>query len=377
MNKQQPRPASESPQYRKFISERDKALEIILNHYLSSSVDVTRFLVDQILDITAGIHARSKQQSHFAVFNQRPQYEAKLDLVFRMAANSAYELAKNLRLSTYTLAHAGEAEALSRALGKPLKAKVDQESLSRALNKQAMYGGSLKERIEYTFNKLKRDILNALELSMVQNSSLDEMIARVKRALPKPYKIKRPLRALKPVKIKEADYKLGKGNGLSIGIVDDAAWNKLLDDYQEDVIDPSSPFGRSDFDIYKVEQDYAVEGESAIETRYGWELEQELTDDFVSNVRDGQIDAAKENGIEDFQWIAIIDSKTDDCCAWRDGLTTTEIEEQLNSDHKDDECDVSTPPAHANCRCTLAPMVKDMPESPMPDFGGFDEWLTS
>jgi SPP1 gp7 family putative phage head morphogenesis protein len=372
---QRVQPASNSSKYRSFINERDKALEKIFNNYLNIFSSNLNFLLDQVIDVAAGLNAK-QQKSHYLV-TAKPMYEQKLDMIFRMAAAQSFELAKRLRVSTYTLAHAGEAEALSRSTGNSKKVRVNQETLTKAMNKQTMSGGSLKDRIDLIFNRLKRDVIDAIELSLVREDNVEDTIARIKRAFPKPYQVKRPPRELKPVKVKEADYKIGRGKSLSDGIIDNDAWQQVVDDYFDEILDDRMPFGRSDYDAYKVDNEYAVAGESEVETRYGWELEQEMTNDFVQNVRDGQIDAANENGIEDFQWIAIIDNKTDECCAWRDGLTTKEIEEELQSNHKDDECDTVVPPAHPNCRCTLAPMVKDMPDAPLPDFGGFDEWLMS
>jgi len=116
------------------------------------------------------------------------------------------------------------------------------------------------------------------------------------------------------------------------------------------------------------------------DTWYVWEFERDLTNEFVKSVRTGQIAAANENGITDFVWIAVIDSKTDECCQWRDGLLISEIRERLG-DHRDEDeaCNIEgdnlTPPIHFNCRCTLAPAAENIPDKPDTGAKSFDEWL--
>jgi hypothetical protein len=112
---------------------------------------------------------------------------------------------------------------------------------------------------------------------------------------------------------------------------------------------------------------------------YGWELEQQLTHDFVKSVRDGQIDAANVNGINEFIWIAIIDQRTCElCCEWRSGLTTSEIEKTLaDNPELKEHCDVVVPPAHFNCRCGIAPVAIDLETTDIQttDAKEFDDWL--
>jgi hypothetical protein len=139
----------------------------------------------------------------------------------------------------------------------------------------------------------------------------------------------------------------------------------MVADYTDEYI----PETRAPEFVYDVKQD---SGE--YEEWYGWEIEQEITNDFVTSVREGQETAAKENGVTDFVWIALLDSVTDDCCRWRHAKTSQEIIDELKDKHADDECKAVVPPAHFNCRCDLAPMV-DMPDEPPPDFGEFDKWL--
>jgi hypothetical protein len=112
--------------------------------------------------------------------------------------------------------------------------------------------------------------------------------------------------------------------------------------------------------------------------RYTWEVEQELTEDFVQSVRSGEQEAAKAQGINDFMWIAILDKATDECCALRDGHSSSEIEDMLDQGKLDSEdCDAIVAPGHFNCRCQSAPMTDDLPERVEIDYGSFDDWLGS
>jgi SPP1 gp7 family putative phage head morphogenesis protein len=94
-------------------------------------------------------------------------------------------------------------------------------------------------------------------------------------------------------------------------------------------------------------------------------------------VRAGEIEAAKEQGIDDFVWTAVIDERTDECCLWRDGLLVSEIEAELNGDHSGDDCDSTVPPAHINCRCRVLPVSAQYVEQQQTGFQGIDEWLAS
>ena len=116
------------------------------------------------------------------------------------------------------------------------------------------------------------------------------------------------------------------------------------------------------------------------EEYYAWEYERDITNDFVYAVREGAIEAAKENGITDFVWIAVVDDKTDACCLWRDGLLTSEIEAKLKEHESEDEdCNLGgsglVPPLHFNCRCSLAPATDAIPQKPEVDYASFDKWL--
>jgi SPP1 gp7 family putative phage head morphogenesis protein len=382
------KPLAKCPLYRAFVTDRDRALEHILNNYLTANSRVMDMLIDQVMSVIGDAHSgHGNDVAEF--YMSRPRVQLKLDFLFDIAARHTVDLIRRLRVSTYTLAHAGEVEAIARALGKPQKVFLDQKTLDKAIRAESPSGGLIQAKISFFYNRLKHRVFTAMEQAVVLGDGVMDAKDRVRQVFPKPYTVRRPKRELKVVPFREADdpdwlkkakadfeqdrnaegwfqkYQedLTDGGDLSVGIIDDHAWRQVVDDYRAENI----PFGRGVMDFTDDEG----------ERRYDWEIEKELTQDFVEQVRSGQVDAAQDNGINDFMWIAVIDDKTDDCCAWRDGLTTSEIEEQLKSGHSDDDCDATVPPAHFNCRCTLAPVTKDFPEETPPDFGSFEDWLNS
>jgi hypothetical protein len=160
--------------------------------------------------------------------------------------------------------------------------------------------------------------------------------------------------------------------------IDEAAWKDMVDDYLHDYI-PKWRAPEYVVDIPITDPTITAEGR---EVWYAWEFERDLTQEFVQSVRDGQVGAAKEAGITDFVWIAVIDSVTDACCRWRDGLLVSEIEKELaQHQDEDDECNLEggglTPPLHFNCRCALAPAQDNIPDRPSLEDPDFETWLNT
>lgn len=385
--------AHTSRRYTEFIAERDKALESILRFYVAQQSDLLTHFIGHVKDLVCGLHALGKLTQHFAMDKS---HEHKLDFLCTAASNDAVDLLLRLRVSTYTLAHVGEAEAIGRARGKETKYKVSSNTLKDVLEDASTAGGEIRARVTMYFNRLKRDVINVIELSRVLEDDITGTLTRLDRALPSFRVLKRPPRKIKPIKLKEADrppdeddlpewLRQARGEleaqmrdrsmadetlseepeaSMSTGILDDAAWQQVVEDYKSEEL-PPNVFRRTAVDY--TEEDGV--------RYYDWEVENEVMEDFVSQVREGQVDAANENGVTDFLWLAVVDKVTDACCLWRDGLTSTQIEEKLKD--KDDECDATVPPAHINCRCKLSPMFKDMPEVEPSNRGDFEEWLTN
>src|SRR5512135_840838 len=343
-----------SPRYSHFKNQRDEALERILYWYQVGFDVILDKLKNQVI-----VQARHD----YSIGRKVPSQEMNRD--FSLASIQSANLMKRMRKEIHLLTVVGEAEAMARALGKPQKFVVKKDHVH-----ETPAGGSIDDRVELIFARLKRKVDDAFHLSRVLGSDLDEALARIERAFPP--KVKRTQKR-KLKRIQEADRE--RPPKLVTGIYDQNEWDDVVTDYQANEL-PDDFFRRGPDDkiiYYDIDPET---GKRVRQERYEWELEQETTEDFVQQVRNGEIDTAKENGITDLVWRAIIDSKTDDCCIERDGKTTAEIEKMLDEGKLDaDECDAITVPAHINCRCQLDPYTDDMPEVTPPDYGSFDDWL--
>lgn len=370
MPKSKLKPLTESPRYESFIASRDQTLEEILQKYLRALGAPVTWLQHRVHEVVShvGIH----DTDHANLKRRRQELEKRLHPWFEMAVEQSVYLIKNLRRTSYVLSYAGQAEGIGRALGTETKRDLSKSDIHVQIDAKAVFGGDLKMRVELSYSRLMRDVLDAFQLSQVMGSTPTETLERIDRAFPKKIKDTKPSRKLAPMKeagfLSDSNYPTNSTQddvSISTGVIPQEDWDASLNDYFAEYF-PAETYHRSPFGhLFTTD-----EGD-----RYEWQIEQDTTEDFVQQVRDGENDAANANGINDFQWISIVDSKTDDCCLWRDGLTTTEIEKELAGDHSDDDCDAVTVPAHPFCRCRMAPMTADMPEESPPDFGGFSNWL--
>jgi hypothetical protein len=359
----------ESSQYKRFIGERDKALEQILQN---AQLDTSRMLYESLTQIegaaaTLALHPAKNVQSLFSLaysFEQRT-----LDIFSQLIYPLTGRI-QRMRRATFTLASLGELEAIGRATQKtkPQNAHDFKQKLKRQESAPTMQDEALDQRVWLALMKLRDDVVGAFRLALIQKLEPIQILRKVKDSFPSIQSYRQPPRTLKP--IREATHKVfDDGNGpkeISVDFVDPADWEDMKNAYIETELPPS----RFDTDN--------LTDEEAQTLNYNWEIEQAMTDDFVQQVRDGQVDAANELGIQEFVWVAIIDNKTCvECCIPRNGMTTSEIEAALESGDLDaDECDGSSPPIHPNCRCQLSP-VASTDEVQGPDWKGFDEWLNS
>lgn len=357
------------PVYRRFIEKRDQALDRLHFRAQKELSDVLARDLLRVEQLVTHRYAQIPAQSHFTSLAKRAitQLDHEFERTFEATARDIHRIFIGLRRNAHVLSKAGEVEAIARVYGH--KAHVDLSSLHAALDRDTPEVGKLLPRIFLALSRIRRDVLSAVELSRVMEEDLSSAVARVRRAFPGRKPFARPPRHLRPV-LREAD-KREKPEPLSTGFVDNAAWLEMVQDHKTEYVPewrgPDQEFPREDYPNLK-------DIGSDDETVYGWEIEQALTHDYVSQVRDGQISGAQDQGIKDFVWIAIVDDKTDECCLWRDGLTTTEIESKLDS--QDDDCEGATvPPGHFNCRCGLAPATEELPQAPASNAGEFDDWL--
>lgn len=347
------RPLNESPRYKEFIRQRDLALEALLHKAQYRLTDQLAGILQRSMEIISYWYVKS-QSSHMML----KTLEQDIEHVFFLTIPEIKNVILDLRRQSYILSHAGEVEAMSRSLGRPKQAVLSKTQIN---NEE----GNIDGRIKLYLDRIKRKILDAVQLSALQEDLLPDMIARVSMVLPKITYVKRPEKVLKKPVLKEAGPFDMRKNSLSTGFVDENEWDKMVEEYTSEYIPVNrGPDGELDVQL----------GEGT--PKYEWELERDMTHDFVQEVRRGQVDAAKQNGITDFIWIAVIDAKTDECCVIRDGKTISEIEQMISNGEIDDDCGTSVP-AHMGCRCSIAPMTDEMPESPPDKIGEFEDWLNS
>lgn len=365
------KPLSSSRRFEEFVKSRDIILEDILKKYLRA-IDRA---VDHLKDIVGVRVTASHVQSNelYALKRSLSVLEHQLDQDFDRVERDVSALLNRMRTTVYAIAHIGQAEAMVRALGKDQVFDLSKSKIDSISNKDMRAGGPVEHRAWLAFEKLKRKIVSAYQRGILFDESTQEVLARVMDEFPRARKYKRVPKVIKHPTLKEAEddegtaFSLSRKNGEAFGIIDPDLWAQMVDDYKSKEI----PFyaGRTTEDAEEYYQEHGV---------YEWEVEQQATQEFVDQVRAGESDAAKENDVIDFMWLAVLDSATDECCSERDGLTVTEIEEKLDSGELDDDvCDATSVPAHFNCRCALVPISEDLPDREPPSNGDFEDWLNS
>jgi hypothetical protein len=384
------------PAYKQFVNKRDEALEQIFRNHRLKITDITdKAFVDALSVLQAKYPALIADP-----YNKRKlkQVDDGIDQIFDSVVQTIAWQQVMLRRAVYMLAHAGEAEAIARTLKTGAKLKLSYDEISKKAYDKLPDGTDLIKRIDLYFSDVRKKLLTAVEQALIFGDQPDEMLGRAFMALPKKKELpqKTVLKKVKKAKIAEArkptftgdpdtvsgvTFDFGPKGGVRISTLDwdNATWEQvhklwhedysLTDRGPENFFDLKNPFSREPL------RPELPEGDKI----YGWELEQQLTHDFVKSVRDGQIDAANVNGINEFIWIAIIDQRTCElCCEWRSGLTTSEIEKTLaDNPELKEHCDVVVPPAHFNCRCGIAPVAIDLETTDIQttDAKEFDDWL--
>lgn len=340
--------------YKAFTQKKEEALEQILRNYQTRISDLTSELLNKISEVTFYIGSISQFENTQQMLKN---FEIRIDIALQTYASKLLSLQDEMNRVVYVMSLVGEAESIARVLGQGKYQVPEQKNVHSSPEDV--------NRILYMLNKFKYKLLKALELGLILRDDAKEVLSRVEMTYPKMKRYKRPPRVMKRA-LEEAGSGIKKDAAL--GFVSDHEWDQIVNEYKRKYIPKTrGPQYVYDLHVDKTGEDY--------EEWYGWEIEQNLNDSFVQKVRQGQVDAAKQNGFTDMVWIAIVDDKTDECCLWRDGLTVTEIEARLREMNPDDDCEGSVPPVHPNCRCTLAPYSEAIETIPQTDFKDFDSWL--
>lgn len=370
------RPLTESKRYEDFIRGRDHGLQDVLSKYTSRIDDVVALLQQQAEQVAA--HLATARRGHAYAKRNRDEFVKRLTPWFELGIHQTAALIKGLRRTTYVLSYVGQAEAIGRAIAQRTKVNLSPDEIRQVVDRETLHGGGITPRVELAFHRMLRDVVDAYQLSQVMDSNVLDTIARLDRAFPKKRKL--PPRKMAPMKESARDRREPPGvdDPLIVGVqidngfshfVTDQEWADSIEDYFADYI----PAGRGPYDnVFHVNE---TTGED--ESRYQWQVEQEMADDFIQSVRSGEVDSANANGITDGVWIALLDKKTcKDCCLPRDGLLSSEIEAKLESGELNaEDCDAIIPPGHGWCRCRWAGATEDLPAKNPPDFGSWDDWL--
>jgi len=356
----------DSPKYIQFVSDRNKALEIVHLHAQTDISRITFELLDQIEKEVSRLLIYAEPHFAIALVNSFDQESIKL---FHSYLSPLVSRIEAMRRAVYLLSYAGELEAIGRATKRTSKNLLQpqnfKQQLKDAQHSKTLTGKTLTNQVWGALMNLRSKVLKALRQGIILEEKPREIIERIKGAFPQKQAYLKPPRALKP--IQEADKKPEDDQEIFNGsFAPDEDWDLAIAAYKDSTLPPS-----------RFDNTPSIDPDKGY-SRYNWELEQDLTDDFVNQVRSGQVDAANELGIKDLVWVAIIDAKTCEvCCEPRNGKTTSEIQSMLDSGELDaDACDATNPPAHPNCRCNAAP-VSDTDEVEGPDWKSFNDWLAS
>lgn len=363
-----------SPDYRKWVLARDRALEQLHIKAQLKATDVMRQILTQVLLIAKAHYYELKDSTRA---HSVDRFEAQVKDILRFGGDRLFNIYSRLRSQTFILSKSSETEIVAQLNPRRhVSNRIPHDIHLRKQGEESFAGGPSFHRIQLYMDRLSRQIVSRAQASALNAKDEYDFMFDILLSFPKRKVYKRPPRTLKPQLMTEAEKPVKVDAALDF--IDESAWNDLVDEYKEDYI-PQWRAPEYIIDIPVTDPTITATDE---EVWYAWEFERDLTNEFVKAVRDGQIDGAKEAGITDFVWVSVIDSLTDACCRWRDGLLVSEIEKQLSQhESEDDECGIDNdglnPPIHFNCRCTLAPATDNIPDKPSEDSKDFDEWLNS
>jgi len=373
--------------YRKFVNGRDEALETLLRN---SRLRISELTAETFRRVLEHIQIKYNSIMHTGSRMEMDRLEQQIAHTFEHLSFQIWMEMIDLRKKAYMLSFAGEAQAIAQTTARTAKLALSKNQIDeKAMVDKLASGISPMRSFNLKFSKMRRDIISRLEYSLAFGEPVDKALGRVWMTFPKQAALPKK-KVLKTVKLEEAKkpafsaFDQNDSVEISVGTQkpvhgfewDQETWDRMIDDLgSEHVFTDRSP--EAYLDITNPFNDLKVKNNIPNEDKiYAWEIENEVVHDFVEQVREGQVDAAKKNGINDFVWIAILDDRTDECCEWRSGLLTSEIEARLKTDKKDDPCREIVPPAHFNCRCTLAPASSDLEAVDNTDTEReFDSWL--
>jgi hypothetical protein len=357
------------PSYVRAVNKRDQILERILLKARAKQSDELRRFISFTLQHVSRIYPLlnlNNLDPHTVTHMKRLEWE-----IENSARDIANDIAANwlqLKRRTYAFSWAATQKAMLNAGHNGEPRPLPAGKLAHHTSKKTELG-HVADRIHLSFERLKRKVIDAVQMSRVLGESLDEALVRAGKAFP-PVNKQRRLNVLTRAMV-EANREKSEEDDPIYGpqFIDANDWDDIVSDYKDAYL-PKYRDPRYELEAPAT----TAEGDVLL---YPWQVEQEMTEDFVSSVRSGEVDSANEQGITDFVWIAILDSHTDDCCRKRDGLTNAEIVEKQKGEWSGDDCQAQVPPAHFNCRCRVAPATDNLPDKPASNAQDFEDWLNS
>lgn len=362
--------------YRDFTRAREEALEALLAKNRVKVSDAFGDFLFTLMQAAGELHPSFTSDDRNA--GAAEHLMRRIQPKTKQIADFLGKTIRQLRVVAAALAKAGEVEAIARATGRKPTLRFSAFDKLSMEGYPALAGGSIEGRMRLYLDKLARRIASQAQAAGLERDAegrpLDraDFMRRVAQALPKA-KPAPKRKNLQRVQAREAKKPKQDLESLAmIGVMDRTTYDLILDDYKSEYV----PRGRSPSDIAEIKNVIGPSGQTrSAGLVYDFEVERDLTNEFVAAVRLGQVQAAKENNITDFVWIAVLDDRTDECCEKRDGLLTSEIKLKLEGPWADDDCQAVVPPAHFNCRCTLAPAMDNIPDRPEIPFDDFEAWL--
>ncbi len=360
---------NELPSYVRATNKRDQILEKLLIKARARQSDNLRHFISLVLQHVSRYYPllnKNYLDPHTVSVMKRLEWE--IEQSAKVVTNQIQNDWRDLKRRTYAFSWAATQKAMLNAgkAGKPEMMPVGK--LAHHTGKKSDLGG-VGDRIHLALERLKRKVIDAVQMSRIMEETHEEAMVRAGKAFPA-VRVQKRLHELTRALV-EANRRPEEGDALYGPLFIDADdWDDIVAEYKDEYVpewrDPR----------YSMETPISA-GEDGEYMLYPWQVEQEMTEDFVGSVRAGEVDSANAQGITDFVWIAVLDSHTDDCCRKRDGLTNAEIEANLDGEWKADECQASVPPAHFNCRCRIAPATDDLPEKPADNSQDLEDWLNS
>jgi hypothetical protein len=362
---------SQSPSYRAFKNKADAFLEEILLKARTRQGDALRKLMTNIqhnIVVSVSMLPKDADITDPVIIQRINHLRSSLEGVAMHSLNDFYGNWIRMRAFVYGFSYAASQRAL-------LNTGVSKTPHKLDLNKRAEYCrrkselGAVQSRILLSLYRLIDKAIDNVKMGISMGSTHQDLVNRAMSAFPRPERVKKNvvLRRMTEAKKDDEDDEFFKGPDF----IDEDEWEKILDEYKEEYVpewrDPRK--GELEEPIY-----FGEDGDRIV---YAWQLENEMVEDFVQAVSDGEVEAANAAGITQFVWVAILDKKTDQCCIKRNGLTNTEIKDKLKDEWAADECRATVPPAHFNCRCRAVPATDDLPDKPDDGAAQFEDWLNS